>query len=79
MAEVKLASPIKVSGAEVDKLEMREPKVRDMLAADKSKGSDAEKEIAMFAALCEVTPDEIQELSMKDYTAVQKVYESFLS
>lgn len=60
-------------------LNLRRPKVRDMLASDKTKGSDAEKEIALFANLCEVTPDEIGALDMADYQALQQAYQVFLS
>jgi hypothetical protein len=58
---------------------MRRPKVRDMLASDKAKGSDAEKEIALFANLCEVAPVDIESLDMVDYQALQKAYQGFLS
>lgn len=60
-------------------LTMRRPKVRDMLAADKAKGSDADKEIAMFANLCEVAPADIEALDMADYKALQQAYSGFLS
>lgn len=60
-------------------LNMRRPKVRDMLAADKAKGNDAEKEIAMFANLCEVAPTDIEALDMADYKALQQAYQGFLS
>lgn len=58
---------------------MRRPKVRDMLASDKAKGSDAEKEIALFANLCELAPVDIESLDMVDYQALQKAYQGFLS
>ncbi|MGZ4954445.1 MAG: phage tail assembly protein [Methylobacter sp.] len=58
---------------------LRRPKVRDMLASDKAKGSDAEKEIALFANLCEVAPVDIEALDMADYQALQKAYQGFLS
>lgn len=60
-------------------LHMRRPKVRDMLAAEKSKGTDAEKEIVLFANLCEVTPAEIEALDMVDYQQLQQAYQGFLS
>jgi hypothetical protein len=60
-------------------LTLRRPKVRDMLASDKTKGSDAEKEIALFANLCEVAPADIESLDMADYQALQKAYQGFLS
>jgi len=62
-----------------DKLTMRRPKVRDMLAAEKAKGNDAEKEILLFANLCEVAPADIEALDMADYQQLQKVYKDFLS
>ena len=48
-------------------------------AGDKAGGTDAEKEIRIFANLCEVSPDVIEGLDMADYRALQKVYEGFLS
>ena len=60
-------------------LSIRRPKVRDMLASEKASGSDAEKEIRLFANLCEVAPDEIESLDMADYQALQQVYSGFLS
>jgi hypothetical protein len=79
MGKVKLATPIEVSGVKTDSLTMREPKVRDMLAAEKIGKSGAEREIAMFAMLCEVTSDEIESLSMRDYGSLQETYSDFLS
>jgi hypothetical protein len=60
-------------------LKLRRPKVRDMLASDKTKGSDAEKEISLFSNLCEVEASEIEALDMKDYSTLQKAYQAFLS
>lgn len=63
----------------VTELKMRRPKVRDMMTADKAEGSDADKEITMFANLCEVTPEELHDLDMADYQQVQKAYKAFLA
>lgn len=60
-------------------LTLRRPKVRDMLAAEKGKAGDAEREVALFANLAEVTPDEISNLDMKDYQQLQDAYKTFLS
>ncbi|MGR6871250.1 phage tail assembly protein [Pseudomonas sp. HK3] len=67
------------AGHAINELSMRRPKVRDMITADKSAASEGEKEIAMFANLCEVTPDQIQDLDMKDYGKLQDAYQDFLS
>ncbi|MCD6526999.1 MAG: phage tail assembly protein [Desulfuromonas sp.] len=79
MSEIKLATPIEVDGVTVKALSMREPRVRDMLAAEKAHSDPAQKEIAMFATLCEVAPSALEELTMKDYAKVQQVYSGFLS
>lgn len=63
----------------ISNMTMRRPKVRDIRAANKVTGGNVEVEIAMFANLCEVTPEDINNLDMADYDALQKTYESFLS
>ncbi len=78
-AQIKLTHPVLVEGAEVTTLQPRRPKVRDMLAVDKTAQSDAEKEINLFANLCEVLPAVIQELDMADYSKLQQAYQDFLS
>ena len=76
---IELRSPIRIDGAEVTALRLRRPKVRDMLRAEKASGSDAEREIRLFADLCEVEPAAIEELDLADYQALQRVYQGFLS
>jgi hypothetical protein len=39
--------------------------------------SDEEKEIRLFANLCEVTPNIIEELDESDYANLQKAYMDF--
>lgn len=79
MTRIELEYPVTVNKIETNELSMRRPKVRDMLVGEKKKQSDAEKEIQLFANLCEVAPDVIGELDMKDYGKVQKAYQDFLS
>lgn len=79
METITLDYPITVDGAEVKKLSMRRPKVKDQLASDKSGGSDGDKEVRLFANLCEVAPAVIEDLDMIDYGKVQEQYRSFLS
>ncbi|MDE0167363.1 MAG: phage tail assembly protein [Bryobacterales bacterium] len=79
MTTIKLKHPVKADGAEVAEVTMRAPKVRDMIAADKGGGSDAERELRMFANLCEITPRIIEELHLVDYKAMQGAYLDFLS
>jgi len=79
MTTITLAFPITVDGAKVKSLTLRRPKVRDMLAADHATGSDAEKEVALFANLAELTREAILDLDGKDYRALQEAYSGFLS
>jgi len=76
---IELKYPISVDGVNVKLLKLRRPKVRDMLGVEAAKVSDAEKEINLFANLCEVTPEALMDLDMADYAKLQKAYQDFLS
>ncbi|MGL4225874.1 MAG: phage tail assembly protein [Shewanella sp.] len=69
MQQVKLSSQT---------VNMREPKVRDMLAVDEVIG-DAKKEIVLISSLTQMTEEELLDLSMKDYALLQKQMQSFLA
>lgn len=78
MSKIKLKYPVNVGGVEYAELTMRRSKVKDRLVVANMKDkSDEEKEIRLFANLCEVAPEVIQELDEADYPEVQKVYMSF--
>ena len=56
MQNIKLNYPIESDGANITDLNMRRSKVKDRLIVAKMKNSsDEEKEIRLFANLCEVT------------------------
>ena len=76
---IKLAYPISVSGRQLDELSMRRPKVRDRLSSEKHSGNEAEKEIRFIANLCELAPNEIEELDMADYVRVQEALAGFFT
>lgn len=57
--------------------QMREPKVRDMRISQEAK-TDAEQEIKLIGNLTNMSMDEIDDLSLKDYTALQTALKSFL-
>lgn len=63
----------------LNQISMREPTVQDLLTAElQSKGtSSAEQEITMFANLCEIAPDFIKGLGLKDYKRIQESYTLF--
>lgn len=74
-----LRFPIMANNSEITHLHVRRPKVRDMIAMDKAQTSDAEKELTLFANLCEIEPQSLHELDMSDYAQLQTIYQSFLS
>jgi hypothetical protein len=54
--------------------------VGDNLAIHEMKASsDARREMHLFANLCELSPDDITKLRMKDYGKLQKAFSDFLS
>lgn len=76
---VKLTHPIQINGRQIAELQLRRPKVKDRLAVEKMNGAEAEKEVRFIANLCEVAPNEIEELDMSDYAKVQDALAGFLS
>ena len=76
--EVALKSGLKVDGVQVSSLTMREPEVADQLAAFAFKGSEPEREVLLFANLCNVSPDQIKSLKMRDYNRLQAAYRGFI-
>ncbi|WP_462362901.1 phage tail assembly protein [Pyramidobacter porci] len=68
---VSLEYPITVGGVEAKSLALRRPKVRDVVAVNKSCDSDAERELKLIANLAELAPDELEEMDVKDYAKLQ--------
>ena len=78
MQTIELQHPIKLAGESHAKLTMRRSKVKDRLVVAKMKtASDEEKEINLFANLCEVAPSVIEELDESDYAKLQNTYLNF--
>lgn len=76
-ADVELSRPLKVNGVDVSTLRMREPTVGDIEAHQDAKGSESTREIVTFAHLCEITPDEIRALPLRDYARLQAAFSRF--
>jgi len=72
-AKIELDFPIQISGAEVQYLVMRRPKVRDMITAQKAGGGDdAETGLVLISNLCEITRDELLELDSADWKKLEE-------
>ena len=80
MSSITLTIPVTINNTTYNELNIRRPKVRDRLAVERIKKTDAEKEIALIANLTEVTTDVIEELDLADYNKVQEgVLQGFLA
>ena len=75
--QIKLLHPVISDGTELRVLNLRRPKVRDVILAAKIGGTDEEKEIRVLANLCEVAPDAIEDLDIVDYKELQESYRAF--
>jgi hypothetical protein len=73
---IELEFPIKIAGASVQVLTMRRSTVGDVLTANRIK-DEVEREIVLFANLCQVTPEDIRAIDLKDYQKLQEVFRSF--
>ena len=76
---IELSYPIAIDATEVKVLQMRRPKVADVILLQKSQGEEAEKEVKLFANLCEISPDDIRQLDMMDYAKLQEQYGNFIA
>ena len=76
---IELSYPIAIDATEVKVLQMRRPKVADVILLQKQQGQEAEKEIKLFANLCEISPDDIGRLDMMDYAKLQEQYANFMA
>jgi hypothetical protein len=80
MQTIELKYPVEATGETFTNLTMRRSKIKDRLLVAKMKTtSDEEKEIRLFANLCEVEPKVIEELDEADYSNLQKVYLGFFN
>lgn len=80
MEKIVLKYPIEIDGKQATELKMRRCKVRDQLAVTSMKNlTDQEREVRMFANLCEVPPDAIENLDIADYMKLSEVFQGFLS
>ena len=77
MTKITLKKPIEVDGAQVKTLTMREPFVEDQLIAQDAAKGESRQEVALFANLCEVTPEDIGKLTLADYVKLREIYDGF--
>lgn len=78
-AEIALSREQTIDGAAVKVMRMREPTAQDLVTFQEGKGSDAARELSMFANLCEVPPAAIGALPVRDYMRLQAAFGLFTS
>lgn len=71
---IKLEKAITINGEKVDKLTMREPTVGDMFDTTKQNRTPAANEAHLMAQLCDISPEDIRQVSVKDYSRIVKKY-----
>ena len=75
---ITLKHPVTLNGEVLKQLQLRRPKVKDMLI--KAEGLSAEeREVQIVARLCGRNPEDLQELDYADWLTVQELLRSFLS
>ena len=77
--EIELEYPITVEGREVSSVTMRRLKVADLMAYDKMKCSEAERDLRTLSNICELPPAAFHEMDAADYLELRDVMQSFLS
>lgn len=77
-ADITLSRPASISGVQTTAVRMREPTVGDQEVASEMSGSDAAREITIFANLCDVAPDDIRKLPLRDYKRLSTAYLGFI-
>jgi hypothetical protein len=71
---IKLKTAIQLNNVQVNQLVLREPTVGDQLDVQALGKTDAEREQLMFARLCDCAPDDLRQLTLRDYKKLQDAY-----
>ncbi|XPV77925.1 MAG: phage tail assembly protein [Desulfovibrio sp.] len=78
MERIKLGFPITHDKVEIKEFTMRRPTVGDQVDNDNLGGSVGDKELRLFANLCETSPQALRKMDISDYREMQQVYRGFL-
>ncbi len=79
MSEICLKYPVQLaSGKALDKLTLRRAKVADLREASRGGASQEDQEVALLARLSGLLPEDVLELDLADYKALQDAFRSML-
>jgi len=76
---ITLDFPIKVGGVATDTISLRRPLVADRRRADSATKTDAEMELHMISAMSDLTPDELDQVDLADYTKISEQLKNWLA
>jgi hypothetical protein len=76
--KIKLTCPIEISGAVTEEVTMRRAKVKDMRLASANSNGSLDYESTLFANLCEIPMEAMDQIDADDYEKMQETYKSFL-
>ncbi|MBZ6390642.1 MAG: phage tail assembly protein [Pantoea dispersa] len=76
---ITLYTPVTLEGGvTLNEVRLREPLVRDRIAFSKEKGSEDEKEARMLAQLCNLSEQDIWQLTAADYAQLTDAFNVFM-
>lgn len=75
--KIELSKAVEIDGAQIKTVTMREPTVQDQLDVQAIKGSEAHREVTLMANLCDLTPDQVKAMTMRNYRRLQAALEVF--
>lgn len=79
MTEICLKYPVKLaSGKELTAVTLRRAKVGDLKASARGNPAQEDQEIALIALLAGLTPEDVHEIDMADYKALQDAFRGLL-
>jgi hypothetical protein len=79
MSEICLKYPVQLaSGKTLGKLTLRRAKVADLREASSGGASQEDQEVALLARLSGLLPEDVLELDLADYKALQDAFRSML-
>ena len=79
MSEICLKYPVQLaSGKALDKLTLRRAKVADLREASRGGASQEDQEVALLARLSGLLPEDLLELDLADYKALQDAFRGML-
>lgn len=68
----KLKVPLEYDGKEIAEITMRAPKVRDIIMAQKVKGSESDQTVAMFASISGVPMPAWHDMDLRDFRRIER-------